>query len=145
MGPVLRIKLFALLSFFLQVDGDLSVNKLMFLSREYLMHKSSAHLVSSGPYGMIHFWSVFNGNQLYARFKIVSSTSSLRLLWSNRSNSPDKLMQCRATGVVPTYCKCLSIRNSRIYLQPIITATFTIGTLPVMHRGARNVIRQHVC
>jgi hypothetical protein len=54
------------------VDGDLSVNKLVFLSRDFLMHKSSAHLVASGPYGMIHFWSVFNGNQLFARFKVVS-------------------------------------------------------------------------
>ncbi len=54
------------------MDGDLSVNKLKFLSREYLVNKSSAHLVASGPYGMIHFWSVFNGNELYGRFKVVS-------------------------------------------------------------------------
>ena len=53
------------------MDGDLSVNKIIFLSLESLSNKNSAHLISSGPWGMIHFWNIF-GNELYARFKIVS-------------------------------------------------------------------------
>ena len=41
------------------MDGDLSVNKLIFLSRDSLSQKTGAHLISSGPWGMIHFWNIF--------------------------------------------------------------------------------------
>jgi WD40 repeat protein len=54
------------------LDGDLSVNKIIFLNRENYMQKNCAHLIASGPYGMVHFWSVFSGVELYARFKVVS-------------------------------------------------------------------------
>lgn len=58
------------------MDRDLSVNELIFLKREYLASKTSAHLIASGPWGMIHFWNVF-ANELYARFKIVSIFNNL--------------------------------------------------------------------
>jgi hypothetical protein len=54
------------------VDGDLSVNKLIFLSKERYSDKSSAHLIASGPRGMIHFWSVFQGSDLLGLFAVVS-------------------------------------------------------------------------
>ena len=49
------------------VDGDLSINKALFLkTRAY--NKEAASLVSSGPWGYIHFWNVFHGGRLMSRF-----------------------------------------------------------------------------
>ncbi|XP_074650451.1 cilia- and flagella-associated protein 337-like [Tubulanus polymorphus] len=49
------------------LDGDLSVNKLLFLkSRSY--NKDAGSLISSGPRGHIHFWGVYNGGKLMAQF-----------------------------------------------------------------------------
>jgi hypothetical protein len=49
------------------VDGDLSINKLVFMqSRAY--KKDAATLISSGPRAHIHFWNVFQGGQLMAQF-----------------------------------------------------------------------------
>ncbi|XP_069131359.1 LOW QUALITY PROTEIN: cilia- and flagella-associated protein 337-like [Argopecten irradians] len=50
------------------LDGDLSVNRLVFLkSRE--SRKTSASLIASGPRGHIHFWNVFQGGSMMAQFK----------------------------------------------------------------------------
>jgi len=54
------------------VDGDLSVNKLLFVGKERFAEKSCAHLISSGPWGMVHFWNVFHGSEIVARFPVVS-------------------------------------------------------------------------
>lgn len=54
------------------MDGDLSVNRLVFLGKERFTNKNSAHLVSSGPWGMIHFWNVFHGPEIFAQFSFVS-------------------------------------------------------------------------
>ena len=52
---------------FLLVDGDLSINKLLFIqSRAY--NKDSASLIASGPRAHIHFWNVFQGGTLMAQF-----------------------------------------------------------------------------
>lgn len=52
------------------MDGDLSINKLVFMStRAY--KKDSASLISSGPRAHIHFWNVFQGGQLMAQFSGV--------------------------------------------------------------------------
>jgi hypothetical protein len=59
------------------VDGDLSVNKLLFLNRERLLNKTSAHLISSGPWGMIHFWTIFSGSGMIAKFPIVNFVFSI--------------------------------------------------------------------
>ena len=55
------------------VDGDTSVNKLVFLTTR-VENKDSATLVSSGPHGHIHFWNVFNGGLLMAHFSAVCIT-----------------------------------------------------------------------
>ena len=52
------------------VDGDTSVNKLVFLTSR-TDNKDSATLVSSGPHGHIHFWNVFNTGSLMAHFTAV--------------------------------------------------------------------------
>lgn len=54
------------------MDGDLSVNKLIFLNKERFTNKNAAHLISSGPWGMIHFWNVFSGPEIIVRFSVVS-------------------------------------------------------------------------
>ncbi|XP_011445499.1 cilia- and flagella-associated protein 337 isoform X2 [Magallana gigas] len=49
------------------LDGDLSINKLLFIqSRAY--NKDSASLIASGPRAHIHFWNVFQGGTLMAQF-----------------------------------------------------------------------------
>lgn len=48
----------------------MSVNKLLFFGKERFAYRTS-HLVSSGPSGHIHFWSVFQTQGLMARFKVV--------------------------------------------------------------------------
>ena len=49
------------------VDGDLSINALVFLqTRAY--KKESASLVASGPRAHIHLWNVFQGGKLMAQF-----------------------------------------------------------------------------
>ena len=40
------------------VDGDLSINKLLFMKTR-TTKKEAASLVASGPRGCIHFWNVF--------------------------------------------------------------------------------------
>ena len=72
---------FIINNFFL-VDGDLSVNKLIFLSRDSLSQKTGAHLISSGPWGMIHFWNIFY-NEMYARFRIVSLILKFKIQTKN--------------------------------------------------------------
>jgi len=52
------------------VDGDTSVNKLVFLTTR-VDRKDSATLVSSGPHGHLHFWNVFNTGSLMAHFPAV--------------------------------------------------------------------------
>ncbi len=54
------------------MDGDLSVNKVIFMKRETFQDKNSSHLISSGPWGMVHFWNVFNGPKVVGQFPIVS-------------------------------------------------------------------------
>ena len=53
------------------MDGELSVNKILFL-RTRANSKDVASLVASGPRGKIHFWNVFNGGRLKACFEGVS-------------------------------------------------------------------------
>ncbi|XP_046574299.1 WD repeat-containing protein on Y chromosome-like [Haliotis rubra] len=49
------------------LDGDLSINKLVFLqTRAY--KKDAGSLVSSGPRAHIHIWNVFQGGKLMAQF-----------------------------------------------------------------------------
>ena len=56
--------------FVVSVDGDLSINKLVFMqTRAY--KKDAASLISSGPRGHIHFWNVFQGGKLMAQFPAV--------------------------------------------------------------------------
>jgi len=53
------------------VDGDGTVNQTVFMkTRAY--NKDAASLISSGPRGYIHFWNVFQGGHLLAKFKGVS-------------------------------------------------------------------------
>lgn len=53
------------------VDGDLSVNKLVFMpTRAY--KKDAASLIASGPRGHIHFWNVYQGGKLMSQFLAVS-------------------------------------------------------------------------
>lgn len=53
------------------VDGDLGIDKLIFLhTRAY--KKDAGTLVASGPRGHIHFWNVFQGGSLLAQFPGVS-------------------------------------------------------------------------
>jgi len=53
------------------VDGDLSINKLVFMpTRAY--KKDSGSLISSGPRAHIHIWNVFQGGTLMAQFAGVS-------------------------------------------------------------------------
>ena len=55
----------------ISVDGDLGINKLVFLqTRAY--KKDAASLIASGPRGHIHFWNVFQGGKLMAQFPVVS-------------------------------------------------------------------------
>ena len=54
------------------MDGDLSVNKVIFLNKETYVQKSSAQLISSGPWGRVHFWNVFHTQEIYAQFSVVS-------------------------------------------------------------------------
>jgi len=49
------------------VDGDLSINKLLFMKTR-TAKKEAASLVASGPRGCIHFWNVFQGGCLMAQF-----------------------------------------------------------------------------
>lgn len=56
----------------MQVDGDLSVNKIIFLNKETFFEKYSSHLISSGPWGRVHFWNVFHGQIINAQFEVVS-------------------------------------------------------------------------
>jgi hypothetical protein len=49
-------------------DNELSVNHMIFLKKENFLSKQAAHLVSTGPWGMIHFWSIFGQTEIRARF-----------------------------------------------------------------------------
>ncbi|KAH3841539.1 hypothetical protein DPMN_115005 [Dreissena polymorpha] len=49
------------------LDGDLSINKLVFLATR-AHNKDSGSLVASGPRAHIHFWNVFQGGKLLAQF-----------------------------------------------------------------------------
>lgn len=63
---------------FLLVDGDLSINKLLFIqSRAY--NKDSASLIASGPRAHIHFWNVFQGGTLMAQFPGVGGHHKVQL------------------------------------------------------------------
>jgi len=66
--------------FVMSVDGDTSVNKLVFLTTR-VENKDSATLVSSGPRGHIHFWNVFNGGRLMAHFSAVCITQRWYGFW----------------------------------------------------------------
>ncbi|PIK33316.1 putative WD repeat-containing protein on Y chromosome [Apostichopus japonicus] len=50
-----------------ELDEDNSVGKILFIPSRRLI-KDSAQLIASGPKGCIHFWKVFDGGELYARF-----------------------------------------------------------------------------
>lgn len=53
------------------MDGDSTVNQVVFMkTRAY--NKDAASLIASGPRGSIHFWNVFSGGRLLAKFKGVS-------------------------------------------------------------------------
>ena len=53
------------------MDGDGTVNQVVFMkTRAY--NKDAASLIASGPRGCIHFWNVFQGGQLLAKFKGVN-------------------------------------------------------------------------
>lgn len=54
------------------MDGDLNVNKMIFMNKDRYNDKNSTHMISSGPWGMIHFWTIFNGTSILARFPVVS-------------------------------------------------------------------------
>ena len=56
---------------FFSVDGDTSVNKLLFIQKRNLA-RDAASLVCSGPRGHVHFWSIYRGGRLYGRFNAVS-------------------------------------------------------------------------
>ena len=43
----------------------------MFLGKDRYADKTSAHLIASGPRGMIHFWTVFQGSEILAVFSVV--------------------------------------------------------------------------
>ena len=54
------------------MDGDLSVNKVIFLrTRTYA--KEGASLVAGGPRGHIHMWNVYHGGSMMAQFPGVST------------------------------------------------------------------------
>jgi len=53
------------------VDGDLLISKVIFLNKESYSEKG-AHLISSGPWGRVHFWNVFHNQNIYAEFTVVS-------------------------------------------------------------------------
>lgn len=52
------------------LDGDLSVNKIIFMNKESFLEKNSAHLISSGPWGRVHFWNVFHTQSVLAQFSV---------------------------------------------------------------------------
>ena len=67
------------------VDGDLSINKLVFLkTRAY--NKDAASLVTSGPRCHIHFWNVFQGGSLLAQFPGVSHTAIAFVMSKKKKN-----------------------------------------------------------
>ncbi|CAM9527261.1 unnamed protein product [Lampetra fluviatilis] len=49
-------------------DDDLSVSKVIFLKSRVAHKDRAALLVASGPHGFIHFWNVYHGGRLFARF-----------------------------------------------------------------------------
>ncbi|XP_075264568.1 cilia- and flagella-associated protein 337-like isoform X2 [Convolutriloba macropyga] len=55
----------------ISLDGDTSVNKLLFIQKRNLA-KDAASLVCSGPRGMVHFWNIYRGGRLYGRFNAVT-------------------------------------------------------------------------
>ena len=59
---------------FYKVDGDLSISKMIFLNKENFQEKASAHLITSGPWGRVHFWNVFHTQTVQAQFSVVSMT-----------------------------------------------------------------------
>ncbi|XP_053398693.1 WD repeat-containing protein 49-like isoform X5 [Mercenaria mercenaria] len=69
------------------LDGDLSINKLVFLqSRAY--KKDAATLISSGPRAHIHFWNVFQGGKLMAQYPGSNSKGAMvSVLEVNKANT----------------------------------------------------------
>ena len=59
-------------------DGDMSVNKLIFIQRRNL-NKDAASLVASGPRGYVHFWNIYRGGVLFGRFKAVSASTAWQM------------------------------------------------------------------
>ena len=86
------------------VDGDLSVNKLVFMNtRAY--KKDAASLIASGPRGHIHFWNVFQGGKLMSQFLVVSPET----VWSILKNTLERNLKKNCTLQVVSFCSSLSI------------------------------------
>ncbi|CAF0745072.1 unnamed protein product [Brachionus calyciflorus] len=68
------------------LDGDLNVNKMIFLNKERYNDKNATHLISSGPWGMIHFWTVFHGAAILARFQVSDKrgTNITRMIFDSK-------------------------------------------------------------
>ena len=123
------------------MDGDLSVNKLLFLNKERYGDKSSAHLISSGPWGMIHFWSVFQGAELLSRFRVVCYLiDKIHFDIISIKNQFESRVKKKAR----MFLRCALMQNVLDYLQQIIKVLFAIGTLKTMLLLSRNSILQTV-
>ncbi|KAI3389231.1 hypothetical protein SNEBB_007780 [Seison nebaliae] len=51
----------------INLDTDYGVNKILFINA-YIHNKDLPNLISNGPHGQIHFWTIFNGGQLLSKF-----------------------------------------------------------------------------
>lgn len=79
------------MSYFMEVDGDNTVNQVIFMkTRAY--NKDSASLVASGPHGCIHMWNVFQGGNLLAKFRGVSEEPGLSLVQAGFPSKPLQLL-----------------------------------------------------
>ncbi|XP_039607648.1 WD repeat-containing protein 49-like [Polypterus senegalus] len=66
---------------------DQNVGKILFIPSRGASHKTAASLIASGPGGCIHFWNMFGGGRLFARFRTPSISTTITDLALGKDDS----------------------------------------------------------